>query len=207
MSGKKTAYHHGDLPRTLKAAALELIAEHGVTGFTLREAARRAGVTHAAPYRHFPDKTALLAAMAEDGFALLKEQMEEAAKEAGSDPLARFLAQGPAYLRFAVEQAPYFRLMFGFDAPDKTQYESLARSDNEAFRVLVDAVAAAQSSGQLVKGDPERVALVAWLMVHGIAHAYIDGALARRGIDSNNLETEIAEGSRLFLHGFLNADR
>ncbi len=206
MSGAKTAYHHGDLPRTLNAAALELIAEHGVAGFTLREAARRAGVTHAAPYRHFPDKTALLAAIAEDGFALLKEQMIEAAEAAGSDPLARFLAQGPAYVRFAVEHAPYFRLMFGFDAPDKTKYESLARSDNEAFRVLVDTVAAAQSGGHLVKGDPERIGLVAWLMVHGIAHAYIDGALERRGIDSSNLETEIAEGSRLFLHGFFDSN-
>ncbi len=203
MAEQKTAYHHGDLPRALKSAALDLISEHGVTGFTLREAARRAGVTHAAPYRHFSDKSALLAALAEDGFSELRRRLEEAADQAGDDPLARFVSLAPAYVRFAVEQPSYFRVMYGFDAPDKMKYERLGEADDAAFAVLVEGVRMAQEKAAFIHGDTQRIAILAWLMVHGLAHAHIDGALTRRGIDADNIDEALAQGSELMMRGFL----
>src|SRR4051794_27635084 len=108
-------YHHGDLQRALVDAAVALLAEGGAAAVTLREVARRAGVTHAAPYRHFADKAALLAAVAEEGFRALHDAVARAGAEAPDDPLARLAASGQAYLRFAMSHPAHYRVMFGPD--------------------------------------------------------------------------------------------
>src|SRR5262249_52270729 len=97
---KRGRYHHGDLRRALLDAALGMLAREGGTALTLREVARRAGVTHAAPYRHFTDKQALLAAVAEEGFRMLSSEMASSAREA-TDPRQALQAIGTSYVRFA----------------------------------------------------------------------------------------------------------
>ena len=110
---KRTTYHHGDLRNALIQAALELIAAHGVEGFTLRDCAKQAGVSVAAPYRHFDDKDDLLAAVAADCIQRLGEAMDRAVEAAGdADPLTVFRATGIAYVRFAVEHPAHFRVMY-----------------------------------------------------------------------------------------------
>src|SRR5215510_3862713 len=108
------AYQHGDLRRALIQAGLKLLGEGGVRQLSLRAAAELAGVSHAAPYRHFEDKDALVAAIAEEGFRLLTARMrEEIAACPSSDVLARLRASAVGYVSFAVEHPAYFRTIFG----------------------------------------------------------------------------------------------
>jgi len=169
----KSTYHHGDLRRALLDASLALIAEEGSGALTLREVARRAGVTHAAPYRHFADKEALLAAVAEEGFRAMTSRMREELAR-GPTPLDRLGACGVAYVLFAVEHAAHFRVMFG---PHFTRPLTPPGEDADAFGLLVGAIAEAQRAGEVRDGAPEELALACWSMVHGLASLLVDRQL------------------------------
>jgi AcrR family transcriptional regulator len=159
-------YHHGNLKETLRDAAVALIAETGPRGFTLREAARRAGVSHNAPYRHFRDRNDLLAAVAADGFDRLARAMTRAAGRSG--PLNRLRRSGLAYVDFALRWPQHFAAMF--DAPWKdTDYPECAAAAQRCFGTLLGFVRQCQDAGQMPPGDTERRAYHAWSLVHGIA--------------------------------------
>src|ERR1700756_3450685 len=128
---RRDSYHHGDLKRALTSAALSLVAEKGPKGFTLTEAARRAGVSAAAPYRHFADKAELLAAVAEQGFGDLHADLV-AAVDVASDPRARVIELGRAYVRWAVAHPDHYQVMFGAEI-DKTAHPSLGAAAMRAF--------------------------------------------------------------------------
>ncbi|MFT3921341.1 MAG: TetR/AcrR family transcriptional regulator [Myxococcales bacterium] len=173
-------YHHGDLRRALVEAALELVHQAGPAGITLREAARRAGVTHAAPYRHFADKESLLAAVAEEGFIQLRGKMELSTQ--GVSGLAAIEAIGLAYVHFAQENPSHFRVMFGAELGDKRRHPSLLEADQAVFDVLREAIASAQRALELPAGEPASMGMVAWSMLHGVAAMVVDGQLARAGV-------------------------
>jgi AcrR family transcriptional regulator len=161
----KKTYHHGDLRASLIAAATELIAEHGVAGLSLRECARRAGVSHAAPYRHFADKNALLLAIARDGFKMLEAVGQEAM--AGiEDPRGRLDAYGAAYVRFAIEHPVVFRLMF----TSELEHADAEPVDGGAFDLLV--ATAATVVGPAV--DSRLAAAASWALPHGLAMLILD---------------------------------
>lgn len=164
----KPAYHHGDLRAALLDAAVELIGDVGLAKLSLRECARRAGVSHAAPYRHFADKNDLLLAIANAGY----EQLYAAAKTAMAGlehPRDRLDAYGIAYVRFAMENPVKYRAMFSMDIikPDEAQ----ERAGAMAFDLLVDAAAQADTHGT----DPRLAALAAWSLPHGLAMLILDG--------------------------------
>src|SRR5512138_685296 len=139
-------YHHGDLRRALVGAVVAHAAQSGGTGdLTLREIARRAGVSHSAPYRHFPDKDSIVAAAAADGFAELSAALREA-REGASSAEDRFIRAGLAYLRFARERRGYLMVMFGPDIP-KAHTRELQRNANEAFGALEEMAADAGGRG------------------------------------------------------------
>lgn len=180
---RRDSYHHGDLKRALTSAALSLVAERGPKGFTLTEAARRAGVSAAAPYRHFTDKAHLLATVAEQGFLELHAELTAGA-DAVSAPTEQLIEIGRAYVRWALGHPDQYRVMFGADT-DKTRHPSLALAASQAFGVLLDAIAACQAAGLLRGQEPPEAAGPLWSLVHGIASLAIEGELRNVGIDQD----------------------
>jgi AcrR family transcriptional regulator len=183
---KSRPYHHGNLREALLSAALKLISEVGPTAFTLREVARRAGVSHNAPYRHFRDRDEVIAAVSTQGYAELTRAMLDAAEEeAGA--LARLRGAGLAYVNFALRRPEHFTAMF--DTPPskpedklcfnpskmKSKYPQAAEAAEQSFRTLMNFVAACQQEGVLPAGDTKQIALLAWSIVHGIAKLGITG--------------------------------
>jgi AcrR family transcriptional regulator len=168
---KRRAYHHGNLPLALINAALEAIAENGLEKFTLREAARRAGVSPGAPYRHFPDKESLLAAVAFECTARLGRAMEEAVAAAPDDPLARFRASGIAYVRFAVTSPAHFRVMGLPGIADQIERQHVVDTWRAEQRA---ALAAAQRAGRLAAGSLDAIQLAATALMYGLARMIVD---------------------------------
>lgn len=174
----KKRYHHGDLRRALIDAALSLVDEGGIAKLTLREAARVAGVSHGAPYRHFEDKDALLAAIGCEGFEKLTAALESAAASA-TDEVERFDAQGLAYIEFALAHEAHYRVMFGSAiACQPGRWPQLDEAGLRAFSVLLEAVGRAQQN-DLIRADLDemQVATMLWSNVHGFATLVLDGQL------------------------------
>ena len=175
---RRKPYHHGNLREVLLEAAIRLIAEVGPTAFTLREVARRAGVSHNAPYRHFQDKDALLAAVATQGFQELTEAMLEAG-DSGLSARDRLKQAGLAYVTFALRRPEHFRVMF--EAPrSKAEHPEAGAAGEKAFATLTALVKGCQDAGELPAGDTLTFALLAWTMVHGVAKLATTGRLPFR---------------------------
>ena len=164
-------YHHGDLRNALLETAVELIREQGFEAFTLREVARRAKVSHAAPYRHFRDKADLAAAIAEEGFGLLDAAMERAAGRQ-EEAAARLVAAGAAYVELALRRPEHFRIMFASQI-DAAAHPAARAAADQAFGRLVSLVVACQQARAIRRGDPLTLARICWSQVHGIAQLAI----------------------------------
>jgi AcrR family transcriptional regulator len=175
---QKQGFHHGNLRRALIDGALQILAKEGAEAITLREVARRAGVTHAAPYRHFSSKEALLAAVAEEGFRQLAADLEAAARapERG-DSLDRLEAFGDAYIRFAVKHPAHYRLMYGPEFAQRGAHPSLSEVSRGAFALLFEGVRRAQEDKLVRDDDTVQLALTMWSSVHGLALLILDRQL------------------------------
>ncbi|MCB9947487.1 MAG: TetR/AcrR family transcriptional regulator [Rhodospirillaceae bacterium] len=176
----RRSYHHGNLREALIAAALDLIAEKGPAGFTFAEAARAAGVSAAAPYRHFRDRDALLADVACRGFERFAEALDHAWDEGRPEPLAAFDAVGRAYLAFARSEPAYYAAMFEAQLPPDASPE-LTRASDAAFAVLRRAAEVVCALAPADRRPPAlMVSLHMWTMAHGIASLFARGDAARR---------------------------
>ncbi len=181
--GPRSTYHHGDLKRALTEAALQLVQEKGPKGFTLREVARRAGVSAAAPYRHFSDKGQLLAAAAAQGFIQLHETLAATAATT-ADLSAQVLAMARAYVRWAVSHPDYYQVMFGSEL-DKSESPEVLIAGERSFGDLLDAIARCQEAGLLPAGDPRGLAGPIWSLLHGVSMLSIGSDLIHVGIDED----------------------
>jgi len=177
---RKKAYHHGNLRQALIDAAFELIEERGVPALTLREVARRVGVTHAAPKRHFADRSALVATLAEHGFRGLAAHVESVrSSRQPRDSAERLRALGVAYIEYAIAHPAHLRVMFSPEVADKTRYPELQRAADVVHDMLHGGIETAQREGLVRRGDPNPLAFAAWSMVHGCATLLIDGQARR----------------------------
>lgn len=188
-SAKKRPYHHGDLRRALIDEALRAIAAEGPSALSLRELARRLGVSHAAPAHHFTDKAGLLTAVAAEGFGLLAAELGETYERTGS-----FLEVGVAYVRFATRHRPHFEVMFRPDLYRRNDPE-LVEANARARAMLYGPV------GELTgEQDPDEVlgaGVAAWALVHGLATLHLNGNLPERlGDDPEAIARAVA--SQLF---------
>ncbi|MGQ0485169.1 MAG: TetR/AcrR family transcriptional regulator [Hyphomicrobiales bacterium] len=182
-------YHHGDLRRAVIETAMGMLHEDTGWQFTLREVARRAGVSHAAPYKHFPDKAALLAEMALVGFDRLRETLAKATRNPGTFR-DKFFAIGRAYVRFGTSNPALYRLMFSADA-GKTVDVHLHERAVAAFNVLIELAQSGQAEGVLRKRDARHQATASWAQVHGITMLTIDGLLPAGKVGSKPLEAAL----------------
>jgi AcrR family transcriptional regulator len=178
----------GRLGDDLLNAAAALIAERGPQAFSLREVARRARVSEAAPYWHFSSKEALLAAVAEQGFVGLAAAMDEVRGRI-ADPRRRLQQLGVAYVRFALAHPSHLRIMFGPEIRDKRAHPSLRAASERAFGLLVAAIVEAQRAGHVRRGNPEELAVAAWALVHGLSALLIDRQLTQRAPTAEDAET------------------
>jgi AcrR family transcriptional regulator len=187
-------YHHGRLRTELLAQAERTVRERGVEALSLRELAREAGVSHGAPRRHFADRQALLDALAEAGFARLGAELRGAVAGAGEDFQARLSATAAAYIRFATRDAALLELMFA--GKHREPSGSLQVAAEEAFAVLFELIEQGQAEGALEPGEPERVGLVLFATIQGIA-ALVTGGM----IDAGSLDALVADAIAHFLRG------
>jgi AcrR family transcriptional regulator len=157
-------YHHGDLAASLRTAARAILEKEGLSALSLRSVARLAGVSHAAPYRHYPSREALLADVAVEGLAELKTEIAKAGAKHG-DKGERIVHVGGAYLRFAASHSGLLRLMFGSELPNRADIPGLAAATaaigDEIGRALGDAAAG----------------LTVWAAIHGFAIMLLDNVI------------------------------
>jgi AcrR family transcriptional regulator len=187
-------YHHGNLRAELLAQAELSLREHGVEQLSLRELARLAGVSHAAPRRHFPDRQALLDALAQAGFDRLGAELRSAAAAGGDSFPDRLRSTAAAYVRFATRDAALLELMFaGKHREDAGELHAAAGS---AFAVLLELIEQGQSNGSLAEGEPDRVGLLLFALMQGIA-ALLNGGI----VEAERLDELVADAVAHFLRG------
>lgn len=180
---KRTAarrdYHHGDLRSALLESVARIVRENGPSFVSIREVARRARVSHAAPAHHFRNKSGLLTAFAAQGFDRLADMMAEAiAASRASAPPDVLAAMGRGYVRFAIENPSHFAIMFREDLLDEED-EAYRRASARAYGPLVGILRVAAEQGYL-ESDPVVVAASAWSLVHGLATLWLGGRLQER---------------------------
>ncbi len=181
-----TSYHHGNLRLALLNAARELAAENTIDSITLREVARRAGVSHAAPYHHFADKRALLRALAIDAFNELKRLMQ---KQQNLEPEAVLYGIGLEYIKFALSHQTEFRFMFRKNLCEpKGSPDELTETANQSFEILIQTIRQMQASGLVVNGDPQALALIVWSTIHGLASLLIEAPIVPEPLTQGYLE-------------------
>jgi AcrR family transcriptional regulator len=197
MTDETGAYHHGDLRAALLAEAAAMIAEGGAASVTMRAIGQRLGVSRAAPYRHFADKTALLVAVAAAGFDRLKSRLQTIDTGAPRSSVEQLRRMGEEYVRFAVENPAHYRLMYGKEALTRQDRPELSEAAIALFEQLVSVIQAHQKSGGIKRQDPRAQAYVAWSAMHGLASLWIEGHI----LATDDIDGLIRQTTRTVLDG------
>ncbi|NJK64428.1 MAG: TetR/AcrR family transcriptional regulator [Synechococcaceae cyanobacterium SM2_3_1] len=166
----------------------------------MREVVRRVGVSHKAPYRHFADKEALLAAIADEGFRDLTQALQQAVDQANPDPQHRLAATGISHVNWGISHGTHYRVMFGASQGNLQAYPDLCRASDAAFQVLVTTITQGQEAQHSRTADPQTMATTAWSMVHGMVMLYLDGHLS----EESALHL-VQVGTQLLLGGLVQA--
>lgn len=174
-------YHHGDLGNTLVKAALSLLNEGGRAALSLRAVAARAGVSAAAPYRHFASREALLAACAQEGFKRLEAAMQGSLRRHPKDPFKQLMDVARAYLGIAGENPAFFRVMFGPYEGGEEATAGIYHVCEKVFADLADLFKKGIKDGHFRREEPQRMALIYWGTLHGFAMLMIDKKLEDLG--------------------------
>lgn len=193
-------YHHGDLRRAIIDTALDLLQEQKGWQFTLREVARRAEVSHSAPYRHFPDKTALLHELALIGFDRLRDALAAVLVPA-SDAPAHLIALAYAHLSFGTRNPDLYRLMFNTDAGEPTDIHLDPRTQ-EPFRLVIGVLEQGQREGTIRRRSALGQATACWAHLHGLTMLAIDGRLVPAKVGDHAIEDALTT----LLDGLMSAD-
>lgn len=184
---KKKTYHHGDLKNALIEAGVEILAKDGVSGLSLRKVALKAGVSHAAPYAHFADKQALIAAISTEGFRQLYERVSGVAETYQSQPEKQLVEAAWAYVQFAMDDRDRFKVMFSGVLEKEKEYPDFVAESQRNFQLVKSIVEANQASGRLRSGDSALVALSAWGIIHGFIMLLLEGQISHSVLEKMSL--------------------
>ncbi len=176
-------YHHGDLKNALIEAGIDILSREGVNGLTLRKAAREAGVSHAAPYAHFTDKQALIAAISTEGYRRFLEHITQVARRYEDDPLRLFIEGAWAYMKFALDDPAHFRITFSGVVEKEQDYPALVEATAQSFALVVRIVERCQQAGILRPEPPDLLAVSIWSAVHGLVSLLINGQISHRVLE------------------------
>lgn len=199
---KRRSYHHGDLHRALIDTALAMLAADQNWTFTLREVARRTGVSHAAPYKHFQDKDALLRELARIGFVRLEQTMVAALSSGSLSARGKFVAGAQACIAFAQHNPGLYRLMFSADA-DKAADPRLHEAAMATFGVLLRLLQEGQQDGSFRPAALTALAAASWAQVHGLAMLAMNGQLLEEKVGPDPVQAAL----EVLLDGLCESDR
>ena len=183
-----TSYHHGDLKNALIQAGVEILAREGVSGLSLRKVARQAGVSHAAPYSHFADKQALIAAISTEGFKQLFTQIKAVFIDYKDDPENLLIETAWAYLQFALNEPDRFKLMFSSVLEKEKDYPDFVEISQNNFRQLVEIVEICQKANALKAGEPNLIAVSLWGTVYGFISLLLEGQISHTVLEKRSLK-------------------
>jgi AcrR family transcriptional regulator len=196
------SYHHGDLRRALIDAGFQLVEESGVERLSVREAARRAGVSSGAPFRHFANRDALMTAVAIEAQRRFRAEIDATLAESPQgDPLARLRAFGIAYLRWAIRNPAHFEIISSGRLFDYDSSAELLRDNAEVIGAMAATIEQASAQGQLRETDVRRVQIAARALVYGFARMNIDGHFPRWGVARADAEATAEAVVDLFIDG------
>ena len=194
-------YHHGDLKNALIQVGIEILSDEGVKGLSLRRVAKRAGVSHTAPYAHFANKQALVAAISTEGYRRLYAQLTHNDQKFGSDPLKKLVEVAWSYVQFAVNDPAHFKITFSGVVEKENDYPAFVEISQQSFAFIIKTVADCQAAGILRSGPTDLIAVHLWGSIHGLATLLIEDqlsstvlenyALREMFISTLNLLTEI----------------
>jgi AcrR family transcriptional regulator len=176
-------YHHGDLKNALIKAGGEILAKEGIEGLSLRKVAQRAGVSHSAPYSHFPDKQSLIAAISTEGFNQLYAELDAAVLAHPNHPKKQLEQGALAYVQFAMNNTDTFKIMFSGVLEKEKEYPAFVDISRKTFERVVDIVRACQEAGILRSTQPELTAIAVWGQVHGIVSLALEGQISHTVLD------------------------
>jgi AcrR family transcriptional regulator len=201
-------YHHGDLRRALIDAGFQLVEERGVEQLSMREAARRAGVSPGAPFRHFESREALISAVATEAQRRFRAEIDAALKEVPpGDPLARFRAFGIAYLRWAMRNPAHFEIISSGKLFDYDKSADLVRDNAELIGTIERTLKEAFAQGQLRPAELDHVLIAGRALVYGFARMNIDGHFPRWGVAASDTEPTAEAVVDLFIDGIAKRPR
>ena len=195
-------YHHGDLKNALIQAATTVLAEKGAAALSLREVAKVAGVSHAAPYRHFRDKAALLRVLAQGGFERLTAAINTAAENSPHNPEQKLIEAGVAYVRNALQHPEITKLMFAGTIEPQQDRAYLAASA-ASYEALLDIIREGIEQGSFRQQPPQQLVLVAWASMHGLAMLAVARLLEVDVDDELALDTLIRSVARNVIYGIV----
>lgn len=181
-------YHHGDLKNALIEAGVEILAKEGVSGLTLRKVALHAGVSHSAPYAHFPDKQSLIAAITTESFNQLYAELEAAISPYSKNPKKQLLEGAKAYVRFAEENIDTFKIMFSGVLEKEKDYPAFVEISSKTFKLVVGVVQACQNAGILPTAPADLMAVSVWGQIHGIVSLALEGQVSHTVLDKHSIQ-------------------
>ncbi len=181
-------YHHGDLKNALIKAGIEILSKEGIEGLSLRKVAQRAGVSHSAPYSHFPDKQSLIAAISTEGFNQLYAELDAAISAHPTDPKEQLKEGAAAYVEFALNNTDTFKIMFSGVLEKEKEYPAFVEISSKTFLRVVDVVQACQGAGLLPSTPAEMLAVTVWGQVHGIVSLALEGQIPHTVLDHHTVQ-------------------